>query len=110
MQNPKPVWQINDCPPWCTAAHSDMDGVDSRECISEHRVIGLTTEETLIVSPYPNARAVLDEVHVALEQGYRETSPRITVYRGDGHGFGLTLTEAADLMDDIRALLVAAGR
>jgi hypothetical protein len=110
MEKPKPVWQANDCPSWCTTTHSDMDGVDSRECVSDQRVIGLTTEETLIVSPYPNVRAVLDEVHVALEQGYREETPRITVYRADGHGFGLTLGEAADLMDDIRALLVEAGK
>jgi hypothetical protein len=87
-----------------------MDGVDSRECVSDQHVVGLTTEETLIISRYPNMRAVLDEVHIALEQGYRETSPRITVYRGNGIGFGLTLSEAADLADHIRELLVEAGK
>lgn len=110
MKDAKPIWQVNECPSWCTTRHSDMDGLDARECISDHRVVGLTTEETLISGRYPDTRAFLDEAHLALEQDYRESSPRITLYRSNGIGFGMTLSEAADLADHIRALLADAGR
>ena len=109
MKDVKPVWQISECPSWCSTRHSDMDGIDARECVSDQRIVGLTTEETIITS-YKPMTAALEEAHVALEQGYRETSPRVTVYRGNGIGFGMTLSEAADLMDAIRELLTEAGK
>lgn len=112
MRDSKAIWQTDDCPNWCITRHHDIDGVDCREHVSESGHVPLSTEAALITS-VRNAEPItgeLDTVDVALEQDYREIAPRVTVYRSNGIGFGLTLHEAAELMDQLKARLAEAGR
>lgn len=107
----RPIWQTTPCPHWCNTTHHSADGIDSRECVSLSGIVPLTTEETLLTGILPDITASLDEVHVALEQGYREAAPRLTVYRSEGIGFGMSIEEAELLQEHLHNLIeTARGR
>lgn len=100
----RPIWQTIPCPAWCVGNHHDIDGMDARECVSDYGVIPLTTENALIAKVGETLEGELDTVHVALEQRFREVAPRITIYRADGHGYGMTLEEADQLIEHLTRL------
>lgn len=104
-KNARPIWQTRPCAPWCTSTHHDADGIGSRECSSIPEIIPMRLMETLLIRPYPDAEAALDELHVALEQGDREVAPRMTFYRSNGIGVELTIEEARELERRIHELI-----
>lgn len=102
------LWQTTTCPDWCVANHHDIDGKTARECGSMVEIVRFTTEDALMLATEPDVLAELDGIHVGIEQGYREISPRITMYREDGTGYGLTLDEAQELVDHMQRLIAIA--
>jgi uncharacterized protein DUF6907 len=95
------IWQEDPCPPWCVGSHGDGEHFDDRSHYSEDVEVSLTCEQAL------ESRLLV--LHVSLWQHYRESSPRVSLNRGDEIGVYLTLPEAEVLANALRDQVRRAG-
>jgi hypothetical protein len=93
-----------ECAPWCLYGdgHTDATHPDDQRCYGEPHIVRLTRQR---VQTYKGERW-LDNVQFYLARHAGQTY--LSLNRDDGVGVELTLTEAAELRDDLSALLKVA--
>lgn len=100
-KNNRPYWQTASCPAWCSGNHSKSDsGTDRQHASRWSKRLVLTTMDT-IRTAFTNPDKVYYEPTTAvvyLNQGIRETEPRVIIEDGNGRfELDLTLDEARRL-------------
>lgn len=94
----KPFWLTTPCPKWCTEHHKDAHTANEREHYSDMlSAVGLTLADAYEYVANDQVHAQQASLGVYVEQGYRETGPRIVVepdHKEHGSRYDLTPAEA----------------
>jgi len=103
----RPYWLSAPCPDWCRGRHEDYDAVEDRMHLSRWENRTVVSLYSAAHGYYPDYPGGPDheycepvELMVSVEQGIRESAPRVQVYSEgkDGPGsMNLTIDEALKL-------------
>jgi hypothetical protein len=108
----KPFWQTQPCPAWCWSNHSKSDGdLDRYHASRWSKSVKLTTMDP-VRHDFKDLKVYFTPVKavVYLNQGYRETQPRVVVEDGNGRfELDLTLAEAQRLAKALNHAIELAG-
>lgn len=108
----RPYWLSAPCPAWCAITHREDDAGEDRMHATDERDsdITLTTEDIITLRDGCNALHQPPQLHTWLEQGYRESDPRIMVAAETTTPgrFSMTLDEAEAFARSILAGVAAA--
>jgi hypothetical protein len=108
----KPFW-LEACPAWCVARHEDKDHPHDRMHSSDYQSVVLSMEAAYDGAIHPagsdNAPMWVPlDLHVALEQDWREIEARIVIEYGNDQSVSLTVDEACELAADIIQVVASA--
>lgn len=107
---PRPYWQDQPCPPWCSGGHSDNDEGADRIHLAFAAVLTLNLEDPvtgLVPGQEEGSRELIAEpsgLEVYIGQGYRESEPylKVNLQLASGMlGARFTLGEVRQLIENL---------
>ncbi|RKS76492.1 hypothetical protein BZB76_1848 [Actinomadura pelletieri DSM 43383] len=114
INDERPFWLTEPCPAWCVVEHLDVDPVEDRVHEGTSGTVTLSLEEARYVE-HPQTReayGVPIRLDISVQQGYRETEPRLLLWYVDTEGNTqsrtMTLGEAESFANGILDAVKAA--